>query len=287
VDELGGKDAVDLFADSGAFSAANAGADVSLDDYATWLRRNHTALNFAAALDVIGDPKASEANASRLRERVGDDVVVVPTFHVGSPWRYLDSMLADYDFIALGGAVAFNRRTDALMGWLVQAHQRIKDAGAVAHGFGLTRPPYPELLPWYSVDSAYWGSVHRTGTLSLWDAPKRAFTAVRLGRKGAGKHALLLRKYGVNQRAAVEFGFGRSSVRGADAKRDRAQLNGAAIASLRAYESHLRTLRDVLAPPGVRGDGPKVYLAAGSASDVRLIMSASRQAQATTTKAAA
>ena len=73
----------------------------------------------------------------------------------GPIWDHLHALAADHKFIALGGAVPVNGRVDALMAWAVKAHHILREHGAVAHGFGFTRDPYPRDLPWYSVDSSY------------------------------------------------------------------------------------------------------------------------------------
>lgn len=271
VDELGGPERVDLFADSGAFSALNAGAQITVAEYAAWLKAHAGAINFAAALDVIGDPKATARNAAALVKATDGKVTIVPTFHVGSDWRYLTSMCKEYRLVALGGAVGVNRRTNALLAWLAHAHKIVRDAGAVAHGFGLTRPPYPAMLPWFSVDSSYWAVAQRTGTMGLWDERGARFVPVRVGLPKTARHARLLKSYDLDPVGLSQPGFGIASKRGTDARADRHTLAVASVRSWKRYERHLRRGRDVKAPPGVRGDGPKVYLAAGSAKDVRLI----------------
>lgn len=271
VDELGGTDAIDLFVDSGAFSALNAGAKVTVPEYAEWLNKHHRVVNFAAGLDVIGDPKATAKNARALVKATKGRVTIVPTFHVGSDWRHLVALCKEYQFVALGGAVGVNRRERAMLAWLAHAHKIIRDAGAVAHGFGLTRPPYPEALPWFSVDSSYWAVAQRTGTMALWDRRAKRFVPIRVGRPDTAKHAVLLKEYGLDPIHFSTVGFGRSSKRGPDAKGDRAALATASVKSWRRYARHLRAARDVEPPKGVRGSGPKVYLAAGSPGDVRLL----------------
>jgi hypothetical protein len=62
VGELGGD--VDLFADSGAYSAATTGATIHLADYAAWLRHWAPLLTVQSALDVIGDHEATAANVA-------------------------------------------------------------------------------------------------------------------------------------------------------------------------------------------------------------------------------
>lgn len=253
---------VDFFADSGAFSAENSGASIDVKQYVTWLRVHAPVINFAASLDVIGDYRASRANTEYLEDAVGDVVVIVPTFHVNSPWGELERLCKRHRLVALGGAVAFGRREQAMLAWLVKAHKIAREHGTVLHGFGLTRPPYPSALPWYSVDSSYWSSAARSGTLALFDERRQDFINVRVGTKSAARHGALVRSYGADPAWVAVKDFGRVNMRG-DAGRDEYRwLVEASAESRLRYSDWLAAGRTVPAPPGVRGDGTKIYLAA-------------------------
>lgn len=52
---------VDLFADSGGFSAHSTGADVELEDYARWVDRFGDHFTTIVALDAIRDPAGAAA----------------------------------------------------------------------------------------------------------------------------------------------------------------------------------------------------------------------------------
>jgi hypothetical protein len=260
---------VDLFADSGAFSAFTSGAEVKLADYVAWLREHADVVNFAAALDVIGDPHATRRNADAMRTALGDRVTVVPAFHVGSPWPMLEELCRDFPFIAIGGAVAHNQNEAGLMPFLVRAHRIMRDHGIVAHGFGLTKPPYPTALPWFSVDSSYWTSAGRTGTVALWDG--RQFVKFRVGRPDVAKHAALIRAYGGDPRTAATKGFGLAREVGDRAARDRNWMGDAVALSYWRFGDWIAARRTVPAPAGVRGDGPKLYLAAGDRRSVETL----------------
>lgn len=260
---------VDFFADSGAFSAHTTGAAIALPDYVAWLREHAAVINFAAALDVIGDPVATRRNADAMRTALGDRVTVVPAFHVGSPWSMLEALCRDFPFIAIGGAVAHNQNEAGLMPFLVRAHQIMRDHGVVAHGFGLTKPPYPTALPWYSVDSAYWRSSARTGTLALWDG--RRFVKFRAGTPTAAKHAPLIRTYGGDAQAAAKPGFALVREVGPVGSHQRDWMGDAVALSYWRFGDWIAARRTVPAPPGVRGDGPKLYLAAGDRRSVETL----------------
>ena len=264
VTELAGQSPADFFADSGAFSAHNSGAVVRVNDYTAWLRDHRTVINFAAALDVIGDPATSRRNADTQRAAVGDDVTIVPTFHVGSPWTELRSLCRDYRFVCLGGAVGVNDRVAALTRWLASAHRILTEHGVVAHGLGLTRPPYPQAFNWYSVDSSYWSSASRTGSISLWHRGR--FTKFRVGTRAAAKPSAAdaIRRYGADPVVVARPGYGIVREVGDRGRADRQWMNRASAESYWRYAAAIAAGRPPIpAPPGVDGDGPKLYLAAG------------------------
>jgi hypothetical protein len=268
---------VDFLADSGGFSAFTSGAVVRVGDYADWLLRHAAVINAAATLDVIGDPAATAANTARLIERTAGRVPILPVFHVGSPWAELTRLCAEHPYVALGGAVGVNGRVGAMSAWLVAAHRIAADHDTRLHGFGLTRPPYPEQLPFYSVDSAYWGSASRTGHLSLWDGHR--FVGLRVGTPAAGRHGLLVRRYGGNPARISRTGFGIVGKSGPGGSAEARWMQAASVRSMWRYQEHIRHRRGLVpAPRGGRtsGNGLKIYLAAGSAGDLPKIAEAVR-----------
>ncbi|MDQ0376511.1 hypothetical protein [Amycolatopsis thermophila] len=270
--ELKKRPGVDFFADSGAFSAFTTGGSVDIDEYGDWLTQHAAVINCAATLDVIGDPVATARNTERLLARTGGRVTIMPAFHVGSPWPELHRLCAEHPYVALGGAVHLAKREMAMMRWLIKAHQIARDYNTRLHGFGLTRPPYPHILPWYSVDSSYWNSASRTGTLTLWNG--RHFQTFRVGDRRAAQHANLIRAYGGNPTHVSTPGFALVREVGPRGSRDREWLNRATIESFRRYEAHVRGWRGTVPAPrsgSTTGDGLKVYLAAGNLADITLI----------------
>jgi hypothetical protein len=275
VEDMAGAGPVDFLADSGAFSAFNSGKMIELSDYANWLRDNASVINCAATLDVIGDPASTARNTEKLMSLVDGAVPILPVFHVNSPWPILEQLCRDHPYVMLGGAVALSGRgnTEAMLRWCVRAHKIAREHNTRLHGLGLTRPPYGEALPWYSIDSSYWTSASRTGTISLFDG--RKMVKFRVGRPGAADHAALIRAYGGDPKRAVLPGFGLVRESGPMGRRDRDWLSDASILAWRRYETWLRARRPLVPPPRagrVTGTGPKVYLAAGSVENLRRII---------------
>lgn len=268
---------VDFMADSGAFTAFTSGKKITTKAYATWLQVYAPYVNSAMTLDVIGNPDASARNTLELEDMMGDAVYIIPIFHVGSPWAELERWCASHPFIALGGGVGVNQREKRLMAWLVKAHQIARAHGTVIHGLGMTRPPYPDLLPFYSVDSSFWSSGNRTGTVTLFDRRKGRWICVRHiddMNRGMKRSAALVREYGGDPVALADPGFARVGMRGKELGRaERDWISRSALASWMHYADHLaRRHPAVPTPAPVRWDGPKVYLAAGGDGDFQMIV---------------
>lgn len=156
---------IDLFLDSGAFSAHTVGKPVSLDDYARFIQENGHHFRVKANLDDIGDtgPKSWE-NWQELR-RQGCDVF--PVHHAADQDKYLEMILEvlmqekpdGTSFMALGGLVGAGR--EVLRTWLDYIWSKFltnEDGTAKlrVHGFGLTDTELMFRYPWYSVDSSSW-----------------------------------------------------------------------------------------------------------------------------------
>jgi hypothetical protein len=154
-------DDVQIFSDSGAFSAYNAGAEVQLDGYVDWLNRNAGAFSVYVNLDVIRNPEASAANLAAMEET---GLKPIPVFHIGSPMEILDRLADSYPYIALGGMVGVEEAT--AFKWAATCFKLVGNRSKF-HGFGQTRIQIMRALPWYSVDSSSWGAGHRFGQVSV------------------------------------------------------------------------------------------------------------------------
>jgi hypothetical protein len=149
---------MDLFLDSGAFSAHTQKEEIKLEDYARFILESGHYFNVKANLDDIGDtgPKSWE-NWCRLRE-MGCDVF--PVHHATDDDKYIEKILdSGITFMALGGLVGAHR--NVLQPWLDRMWSKylVKKDGTPrlnVHGFGLTDTELIIRYPWYSVDSSSW-----------------------------------------------------------------------------------------------------------------------------------
>jgi hypothetical protein len=116
-----------IIADSGAFSAANAGAYVDLDAYVEWIQKWRVHLHWLASLDVIGDSGKSWANWRSLKTA---GVESVPTIHYPAEPSELDRYVeAGADFIGLGGMVPYKSEPQRLLRWSAQVMRYARHAG--------------------------------------------------------------------------------------------------------------------------------------------------------------
>lgn len=152
-----------VFLDSGAFSSFSLGVTVDIGAYAEFIKENQDIIRMASVLDAIGDPKGTLDNQRDLERR---GVQVLPCFHFGEPWWYLEHYIANYEYFTIGGMVPI--QNNKLEVWLDELWGKyLTDNNGVAknkvHGFGLTTRRLMEKYPWYSVDSSSWVQAASTG----------------------------------------------------------------------------------------------------------------------------
>lgn len=160
---------LDLFADSGAFSAYTLGQPVDVGAYADWLHRWSHLFTAYANLDVKDDVDAGLRNLRYLEDR---GLHPLPVFHGGEPMSVLDGFISDYPYIALGGLVFGKHGSEQQKLRFVIECFRHARGKSVYHGFGVTGNLVLRTLPWYSVDSTRWKSSVRFGQVRVFDSRK-------------------------------------------------------------------------------------------------------------------
>lgn len=142
--------------DSGAFSVWKSGKTIDhgafLDEAAKRLASDPQLVE-VFALDVIGDPEASERN---VEEAWRQGVPVTPCYHVGEPVELLRRYAATYPRIALSASSmmhAGNRKKAAFV-----AACATEVWPKVMHGFALTSLPIMSAAPMTTVDASSWQS---------------------------------------------------------------------------------------------------------------------------------
>ena len=157
---------IDLFLDSGAFSAKTQGIDINIEEYIAFIKEHEHLLTVYANLDVIGSAEGTWRN-QMLMEKAG--LKPLPTFHYGEDLKWLRRYInRGYDYIALGGMV----KTPNLIAWLDDIwHKYLTDEQGMprikVHGFGMTSLSLMLRYPWYSVDSTSWVVAGRLGSIYI------------------------------------------------------------------------------------------------------------------------
>ena len=117
------KNKVQLFLDSGAFSAWTQGVEIDIQEYIEFIKKHKDIIEVYANLDIIsrGDTSAAKKEAAQktlknqiIMEKAG--LAPLPVFHVGEPLKYLKYYMSNYEYIALGGMVGKQKST--LSPWL-------------------------------------------------------------------------------------------------------------------------------------------------------------------------
>ena len=161
------KSKVNLFLDSGAFSAFTQGVEINIEEYIAFIKEHKQYLKVYSNLDVIGSAKETYKN-QKIMEAAG--LSPLPCYHYGEPLRYLERYIENYNYVALGGMVPIS--TADLHKWLDQIWEDIicdsKGMPKVKiHGFGLTSHNLMWHYPWYSVDSTSWVVTGRLGSIYI------------------------------------------------------------------------------------------------------------------------
>jgi len=148
---------LDLFLDSGAFTAFSQGAEIRIDDYAAYIHQTADWWSVMSCLDAIGDAEGSYNNLKALES---NGCKVAPVFHCREDARWLVKYLDEgYDYILLGGMVPESTRwLHEWLDWLWGDYLTHPDGTprVKVHGFGLTDQFLMFRYPWYSVDSSSW-----------------------------------------------------------------------------------------------------------------------------------
>lgn len=151
---------ITVLLDSGAFSAAYSGTEITLEEYAKFLSEyKHLFQGGQITLDVIGDRVNSYKNWCWLRDAGYD---VIPVFHAkGDDDDDGDAILKKYldatDYIAIGAIAKFGTAARIYCLDRIWRKYLLDDIGKPTHrihGLGMTSVRLITRYPWYSLDSA-------------------------------------------------------------------------------------------------------------------------------------
>lgn len=140
-----------LFMDSGAFSAENIGAKINLKEYIQFLQKNNSFITQYAGLDDISDYKRTMIN-QKIMESEGLKPLI--TFHYGEPIELLRDYLLSYDYICIGGVVGKSRKLK--LAWLSMLYSKVvkEFPEKKIHMFGVHDKELLLRFPFYSADAS-------------------------------------------------------------------------------------------------------------------------------------
>ncbi len=153
---------IELLLDSGAFTAKNTGEPIRLEDYCRFLDSWKSKIGRYLALDVVGDPVATNAN---LAEMLRFGYKPVPVHVLGDDQRRMDELFEMSDYVALAGLRRPKKGPPpkeyvaAKMKWA---------AGRDVHWLGYVREPMIAAFRPYSCDSATWLNATLYGLMSVY-----------------------------------------------------------------------------------------------------------------------
>lgn len=165
-----------LFLDSGAYTAYTKGVEISVDEYIEYINSITSNLTIVAQLDTIpgrfnqpktqeeikNAPKLSWDNYLYMRERMKEPNKLVPIFHQGEDFKWLENMLnwkdengKHIEYIGISPAVD----VPGLENWLNKSFKIIANSSnpnVKTHAFGMTQLSVLEQYPYTSADSTSW-----------------------------------------------------------------------------------------------------------------------------------
>ena len=167
---------LNLFMDSGGYSAFTCGAEIDIDLYCQVIKKYKKHLTTYAQLDAIGDPDKTRENLEYMESK---GLSPLPVFHYGSDFAILRELAQKYDYVALGGLVPYSKRKPRLKQHLDTCFAIIQDQCRV-HGFGMTGMEILQRYPWYSVDSTAWLGGSKRAEYHTFERGKLIFKKVKV-----------------------------------------------------------------------------------------------------------
>lgn len=154
---------IELLLDSGAFTALNAGSEIDLDEYVSFLKAHPGVFFGYMQLDKLGDPITTERN---LQTMLDAGLRPIPIHVLGETRDKLDSLFDVSDWVALAGFRRPHR------GAAPKSYVKLKMQwanGRKVHWLGYVVKPMIAAFRPYSVDCSSWASGMMYGRLDFYD----------------------------------------------------------------------------------------------------------------------
>ena len=171
---------VNMFVDSGAFTAWRKGVQLDINEYIDFLHKYKDAVEVYCNLDVIpeqtGDTDsyknriaAAEATWKNQEKIEAAGLTPLPVYHIGEPDEFLHRCVRDYEFFAIGGMARADReKRRSALDWCFSVICDTSDGQPKrrVHGLGMTSLLHMWRYPFYSFDSTSW-LVARNGVITV------------------------------------------------------------------------------------------------------------------------
>jgi hypothetical protein len=140
--------------DSGGFTAWKQGRPIALEDYVAWLQNEAPAFEQAFALDAVGDHHETRRRYRALLELAPSLASrVIPIWHEGAPFEYLDEYVAHAPVVGLG-RIAGRSSEQKTLAFYDETFNRHPDGKF--HALGNADPKTLEPYPFESFDATSW-----------------------------------------------------------------------------------------------------------------------------------
>lgn len=214
-----------LFIDSGAFSAHTKGAEVDVDSYIDYINSIDSDIHLFAQVDKIPGvfrqtktreqlleaPEISWQNYLYMRERVNSPDKLLPIFHQGEDYKWLENILETtfarqhipYIGISPANDVSVKEKEK-----FIEKCFKIIDSSSnptvQTHAFGMTSLHLLEKYPFTSADSTSWIMNGATGSIMT----KYGSVTLSSSRKGSPDHIRKMPKAAQNEIEDYVMGHG-------------------------------------------------------------------------------
>lgn len=160
-----------VFLDSGAFSAFTIQKEIDIYKYIEFIKKNKNSIITYAWLDVIWDAEETLENLKVMKRAW---LSPLPTYHFGSPAKYLHNLLNENDYIGIGGLVPYARKPNKIQKVLDYVFRYISknNLKTKLHWRGMTNPRFMLRYPFYTVDSTWWLAGGKFKTIQFFDKTK-------------------------------------------------------------------------------------------------------------------
>ena len=169
-------DGFEVLLDCGAFSAANAGHEITLDEYMGFLHKHKDSFFAYIALDKLKDPVQTEIN---LKEMYAAGLDPCPVHTLGDDEKRMDELFELSDLVFLGGLRRPGRGA-APKPYVAQKMAWAK--GRHAHWLGYTNIDMIKTFTPYSCDCSSWSGAQRWGQCDIYVGKGRWLPFERKGR---------------------------------------------------------------------------------------------------------